>query len=287
MNRLTSLALPLPPAAAARASALKLACVVAFLGALAAPAFAEDFGEFGETTVIIEINASDGDVGFHSLMDGDAWSWGRITDPMGQKIVTAKASGAMADQGLTEFFFESAEPLCEPDEEEPDDPVLTLGEFLMRFAEGTYKFRAFTLDGDKLKGTAELTYDIPAAADISLTEDMEMAVDAVVIAWMPGDDLGDSCHDQALIDDGIIPDHADVPVVAWEVVVEPEDEDAATPTRKFTAHLPPGQTSVAVPEGYFTKYIEDGFTEFKFEVGAVEESGNQVFSEGSFEVADG
>jgi hypothetical protein len=245
-----------------------------------------DDEEFDEAFAIIEVNATDGDVGFHAKMDGEAWSWGRITDPMGKKIANMKASNALADQGLTEFFFESSEPVCEPDEEEPDARVVTLAEFLLRFAEGEYVFRGRTIEGDKLRSSDDFTYDIPAAPDVSMTDESEMAADSVVIEWMPGDDLGENCHDQDLIDDGLIPDHADVEVVGWEVVVEPDDDEAADPERKFSAQLPPDQLSVEVPEDFFTQYLADGFSEFKFEVGAIEEGGNQTFTEGSFEVTD-
>jgi hypothetical protein len=43
-------------------------------------------GDFGECKVLIEINASDGDIGFHFLMDGDDLNSARIHDPNGVKI---------------------------------------------------------------------------------------------------------------------------------------------------------------------------------------------------------
>jgi hypothetical protein len=41
---------------------------------------------------------------------------------------------------------------------------------------------------------------------------------------------------------------------------------------------------MSVPGGFFTQYLADGFNVFKFEVGAKDESGNQTFSEGVFEI---
>lgn len=242
--------------------------------------------EWDDLKVIIEINASDGDAGFHALADADAWRWFRVTDPDGNKILVMKLTGILMEQGLTENFFESAEPLCEPDEEEPDELVVTFAEFIMRFPEGDYLFIANTNEGDRVKGTAELTYNLPAAPDISMTEDSEQPIDEVIIEWEPGVDLGEKCHDQSLIDDGIIADPATVEIVGWEVVVEPDDDEASDPLRKFTVQLPPDQTSVLVPAEYLEMFFDEEFDEFKFEVGAIEESGNQTFSEGTFSVTD-
>jgi len=242
--------------------------------------------EWDELKLIIEINATDGDAGFHALADAGAWRWFRIDDPNGNKILAMRATGILRDQGMTENFFESAEPLCEPDEEEPDELVVTFAEFIDRFPAGDYLFRANNNEGDRVKGTVELTYNLPAAPDISMTDESEQSIDEVIVEWAPGVDLGEKCHDQSLIDDGIIADPADVEIVGWELVVEPDDEEASEPFRKYTVQLPPEQTSVLVPAEYFEMFLGEDFDEFKFEVGAIEESGNQTFSEGTFTVSD-
>lgn len=264
---------------------IKCALPILFLTALttASPVTAE-IVEWDELKLIIEINATDGDVGFHALADAGAWRWFRIDDPDGKKILAMRATGSLRDQGVTESFFESAEPLCEPDEEEPDDLVVTFAEFIMRFPEGDYLFRANNNEGDRVKGTTELTYNLPAAPDISMTEDSEQPIDEVIIEWAPGTDLGEKCHDQSLVDDGIIADPASVEIVGWEVVVEPDDEEAADPLRKFSVQLPPEQTSVLVPVEFLERFFGEDIDEFKFEVGAIEESGNQTFSEGTFSI---
>lgn len=240
--------------------------------------------EFDEALARIEINATDGDVGFHALLDADAWRWLRLDDPEGHKIFNAKPFAGLVEQGLTEVFFESSEPLCEADPEEPDARVQTLAEFLELYPQGEYIARGRTIDNEKLKSTIDFSYDIPAAPDIELTEDMTLPLDNAVIMWEPGDDLGERCHDQSLIDDGTITNHADVEVVRWEVVVEPADEDAVEIFRVFTAQVPADQLSVTVPEEFLQTYIDMGITTMKFEVGAMEESGNQTFSEGEFEI---
>lgn len=238
------------------------------------PAWAQ--GEFDETKVLVEINATDGDAGFHALLDADAWNEVRVDDPGGKKIFEEKAKGNLRDQGLTENFFESAEPLCRPDEEEPDEEVMPLAEFLGRFPAGEYSFSGKSNEGDELKGTAELTYDLPAAPNI-------VSFDGTLITWTAGNDLG-NCDDPTLVADGVITDPAAVPLVGWEVVVEPADEEAVDPLRVFSAQLPASANSVTVPADFVLAYLVDGVTEFKVEVGAIEASGNQTFSEDEFEV---
>lgn len=238
--------------------------------------------EFDEAIVIVEINATDGDIGFHALADADAWHFMKLTGPGNKKLLTMKARSNLMQQGLTENFFESAEPLCEPDDEEPDERVVTLAEFVERFPAGMYRFVAVNIDGGLFVSDRELTYDLPAAPDISMTEDMIFPVDAVVIMWEAGTDLGEACHDENLVLNGIISDPATVPLVGWEVVVEVDDDEA--PHRVFSAQMPPEQSFVTVPENFLQPFVDLGYTEFKFEVGAIEASGNRTFSEGSFEV---
>ena len=52
----------------------------------------EPCGDFGECKVLIEINATDGDIGFHWLGDADDLRSMRIDDPNGAKVFENKAS---------------------------------------------------------------------------------------------------------------------------------------------------------------------------------------------------
>ena len=237
--------------------------------------------EFDETKAFIEMNATDGDVGFHVLLDAEAWEWVTIDDPDGNQIFKEMARRNLMEQGLTENFFESAEPLCVADEEDPEAEVVPLAEFLERFLPGEYLFAGRTIEGDELEGTATLTFNLPAAPDISMfdgTEDVDPA--NALMTWAAGMILGEKCQDDDLVTQGIIPDPASVDVVGWEVVVEPADEEAFVPFRVFSVQLPPDQTSVTVSPEYLNAFPAG--TEFKFEVGAIEASGNQTFSEGGF-----
>ena len=67
----------------------------------------------------------------------------------------SSCADACGGQGLTEIFFESAEPPF--DELAPQD-------FFRRFPEGVYDIEGVTLDGAELESEVRLSYIIPAAA---------------------------------------------------------------------------------------------------------------------------
>ena len=247
---------------------------------LCAPAMAVE--EYDEVDVKVEINATDGDAGFHVLHDADGWHRTVIKDPEGDIIFNERAFNALREQGMTENFFESSEPVCRSDDEEED--FVPLRTFLDRFAMGDYKFRGWTLDGDRLVADAELTYDLPAAPKVIVRR----SGGSVFIRWRPGTDLG-NCDDPSLVADGTIPDPADVDVLRWEVAIEP-NEDAlpgeelpeGVPFMTMMVHLPGDARRFRVPPEYLAAYAAAGVRAFKVEVGAMEESGNQTFTERLF-----
>ena len=239
--------------------------------------------EFDETKVIIEINATDGDAGFHALFDADAWKEVRMDDPDGHKIFNEKAFKTLGTQGLTENFFESAEPVCDPLDAEEDEEAVSLEEFISRFPAGFYKLYGKTNDSEHFSGEAELTYELPAAPLIDDGVAFWEADEEVVISWAAGTTLGEKCHDEDLVEAGIIEVVTGDDIVGWEVVVEPADDEGIEPLRVFSIQLPAGQTDVTVPWEFIETYMdENDVDEFKFEVGAIEASGNQTFSEAEF-----
>ena len=252
---------------------------ILFLGAVTVATATEPCEDFGECKVLIEINATDGDIGFHFLMDGDDLKSAKIYGPNGKKIFEDKAKGALKEQKLTETFVESAEPLCWLDpERDEDDEIVFLEEFLERWADGFYLFEGKGEDKEKAYGETELTYALPAApADVDF--------DGAVISWDAGDDLG-NCASAAELDglvwDRILPIHPeDVTVDAWEVVLEPDVDDGdPLGGLKFTIRVPgdiemPG--SVTVPSEYLD-FLPAG-TPVKIEVGAIGGEDNATFSE--------
>ena len=209
---------------------LAAAVAVVFMGAgVIAATATEPCGDFGECKALIEINASDGDIGFHFLMDGDNLNSARIHDPNGVKVFEDYARGPMRDQKLTETFAESAEPPCfdpltDADPENDEEDFVTLEEFLDRWADGTYVFSGSGDGGEKSEGETELTYELPAAPT-----GLEYDEGTGVISWAAGNDLGACATAAELVDlvaDGTLPVHPeDVVVSAWELVFSSDDAD--------------------------------------------------------------
>jgi hypothetical protein len=225
----------------------------------------EPCGDLEECRAFIEINASDGDIGFHVLLDAEGWQQARIIDPDGKIIFHEQAHGPLKDQKLTENFFESAEPLCEEElvEEGEDDEVVTLPEFLERFPAGPYQFRNKLEGGEELAGITMFTHKIPAAP-------VEVDFDGSVISWEYGDDL-DACT--TFPEGFMLAEEGDI--VGYEVVLEPEDD--ALGSFKFTVQVPSDVNSVTVSAEYLSSL--DANTPLKVEVGAIERRFDALLNE--------
>ena len=234
---------------------------------------------FAEAEIFFELNNTDGDLGIHALIDGDGWKRLRIEDPRERKMLDIKVNGRLRRQGLTEIFFESAEPTF--DELDPKD-------FFRRFPEGEYEVEGITTEGEELESEVELTHVMPAPPVPSVNgkamavqcDDEEPGYDAsevsgpVTIAWDP---VSLSHPDEDGGGAGVQPP---VPVTInnYEVVVEVEVEvDGEEFASVFSVILPPGETSLTVP----AEFIALGDT-FKYEVLAREESYNQTAVESCF-----
>ena len=238
----------------------------------------EPCGDFEECKALIEINASDGDIGFHFLMDGDDLIKAELTGPEGDKVFADMAKGPLREQKLTETFAESAEPLCWPDPEaDPDEEIVTLEEFLEVWADGIYVFTGQGEEGEMSEGETELTYELPAAP-------AEVDFDGSVISWDAGDDLG-NCASAAELDDlvadGVLPVHPeDVAVAAWEIVLEPDVDDGdPVGNLLFSIRVEGGiaTKAVTVSAEYLASLPDD--TPVKIEVGAIGFDDNATFSE--------
>ncbi len=267
------------------------AAISALVGGAAGVANAtEPCGDFGECKALVEINAEDGDIGFHFLMDGDAVIYGAVFNPHHRKIFTYYPRRELRRQTSTELFQESAEPPCSDEVAEEGDDVVTLRQFTRRWKTGYYYFFAINSDWEAQWGKTKLTFDLPAAPD-DLEWDVEEDEPGEFegeISWAPGDDLGE-CSDELddLIDEGVVADPEDVDVAIWEVVLEvdiDEDdietpEDQAVANSKYVVRIPgdADELEVEVPDDFLETLPPN--TPAKVEVGAIGFDDNATFAE--------
>src|SRR5919198_2755840 len=134
-----------------------------------------------ESKLIIEHNAKDKDTGFQGFIDSeDGWKRITVTDPNGKKVLDFRPEGNLGKLGLTELFFETAEP------ENKDVPV---SELLKTLPEGEYTFKGFTSqsaeENGTLIGSATFSHDIPKApAILSPDEDAVLSKDENLhVSW--------------------------------------------------------------------------------------------------------
>ena len=221
---------------------------------------------FDVASVFLELNNTDGDLGIHSLFDGEPWKMLELEDPHEREILKIWLRGRLRRQGLTELFYESAEPTF--DELAPE-------QFLRRFPEGLYEVSGMTLEGEELESTSLLTHLLPAPPEISVS----------------GEALPEDC------DEGPVPAISEPFMVSWPAVGmshptlgrtgEPIEVDGyqlvlerEEPTLlKFTVDLPPSVTALTIPAG-----LTSPGEEIKVEVLVREASGNQTATESCFEV---
>jgi hypothetical protein len=201
-----------------------------------------------DSTMIVEFNDTDDDIGIQPFADGDPWTRLAIFDPNGRKLLDVDPTGKLDRFGLTELFAET---------HEPELSELPLERFKKRFPAGTYRMRGETVEGQRLVGRAKLSHDIPNGPEIaSPTEGQMVPENDAVASWSPGTQ----------------PDG--VQIDAYQVIVETDEEDP----RVFEADLPASVTSLKIPP----EFLEPG--PYKIEVLAIEESGNQTISELLFTV---
>jgi len=223
---------------------------------------------FSVANVFFELNNTDGDLGIHALIDGEPWKKLKIEDTRERKMLNIRLTGRLKKQGLTELFFESAEPTF--DELAPE-------EFFKRFPEGEYEVEGVTLEGIEMESTSVVTHLMPAPPNISVSgvpvpddcdEDPGPAVTGpYTVSWDP---VSTSHPDLGRRDESI-------DVVKYELVVEREEPDPL----KFSIDLPPSVTSLQLPTG-----LASPGEEFKVEVLVREASGNQTATESCFQIAE-
>lgn len=213
-------------------------CIALFIAPLPVAAKSLDVAR-----IYIEYNESGNDLGFHVFVDAEDWERLEITDPLGTKIFEVGSGGGYADLGLTELFFEGAEPTLDE---------FPLEDLLARFPEGRYGVVAQTTSGRRLSSQAVLSHAVPAGPVVST----RIENGAITIRWAPV--TGPAA---------ILPDDR-VVIVAYQVIVG-----------SFQVTLPATATRVTLPPE-FAASLSQG--RHDFEVLAIEASGNQTITEGEF-----
>ena len=240
---------------------LPLFLVAALIG-ICANVSAEDDDEeipFDEARLFFELNDTDGDLGIHGKVDGDEWKYLEIEDPFERDMARIWIRGRLRRQGLTELFFESAEPPF--DELDPDD-------FFARFPEGTYEIEGYTLDGEERESEVYLSHIIPEApqkltvnyqaAPEDCDEQQPPVVSApVTLRW----DSVDSAHEELGSHRGGGLESLGIEVIYYEVVAEIDDTDY-----KETVIVPAETSEVTLSPAIIGLVDEAEDREFKFEI---------------------
>ena len=215
------------------------------------PTSPQDTIPFDDALVFIEFNSTDEDLGFHATFDSPGWEGAAICSPEGIKLFEVKAGGSTEKHGLSELFFEGAEPSLD---EQPKE------EFLARFPEGEYIVAGVTTQGQALRSEATFTHDIPdEPVLISPDEGETVPLDSVVIAWEP------------------VTSPPGIEVVRYEVFFAtaepPEGEPAPTLDIELMLQLPSTVSEVQIPP----EFLMPG-TGYQVEVLAIEFSGNKTIA---------
>jgi hypothetical protein len=218
-----------------------------------------DGSKLKQAKVIIEHNATDNDTGFQAFVDADGWEKLEIIGPKGL-VAVFQGRDAVGELGMTELFFES---------HEPENVKMPIAELLAKMPAGDYEFRAAAskLGGQSgmMLGKAVLTHKIPAGvALIAPALDSTVPVADLSMKW--------SGTGKAL-------DGSDIKLVSYQLIVEKSEDPHPNMIGKrgLSMYLPASVTEMTVPAAM----LEPG-TPYKWEVLAIEESGNQTLTEGTF-----
>jgi hypothetical protein len=200
--------------------------------------------KFEATRIFIEYNSTDNDLGFHVFLDAENWRSIQIVNPAGTTIFQVEGKGAYGDLGLSELFTEGAEPTLD---------VFPLDQLLALFPEGKYQFRGVTVSGQRLSRTATLSHAVPAGPAVSSVVDG----DTVVIGWEPVTAPPPNFPERK------------IDVTGYQVIVDP-----------FQVTLPGSSREVTLPREFVDSLAPGSHG---FEVLAIDASGNQTITAGSFE----
>jgi len=191
-----------------------------------------------------EYNASANDLGVHVSLDAEDWKRLVILKPNRRQLIEVEGKGPYRELGMTELFFEGAEPSLDE---------FPLSGLLDRFPEGEYEIKGRTVDGELLESDVMFSHAIPDGPEVSAEVGPG---DSLVISWTPVSSPPPGFPDRPIT------------ITGYQVIVG-----------SFQVTVPPTTTSVTVaPE--FVASLTSG--EQPFEVLAIEASANQTLTEGTF-----
>jgi hypothetical protein len=207
----------------------------------------------------IEHNATDKDTGFQGFIDSEGWRRLDVRGPNGQ-VLRFEARGALAHLGLTELFFETVEP---------QNADVSIEQMLAKLPEGNYTIAGPAQENGRragrTSGKAWLTHDIPEGPRlVSPAEGATVPVLGVVARWGP---VSETITGEP------------VRIIAYQLIIEKDVEPHRHMIGKpgLSMYLPPSVTNIDIPNGFLERR-----TAYNWEVLAIERSGNQTLSSGSF-----
>jgi hypothetical protein len=200
---------------------------------------------FKESRIYIEFNQTANDLGYHISLDAEDWQRLQIVNPVGRLVFAVEGFNAYQRLGMTELFFEGAEPNLD---EFPLDQLLAL------FPEGPYTFAGKTVEDEDLVSMSTLSHAVPNGPG------------GIAAALGPNGSLVISWHPVTTVPAGF--PARPISIIGYQVIVA-----------SFQVTVPATVTSVTVPPE-FVRTLAAG--EILFEVLAIDVSGNQSITESSF-----
>jgi hypothetical protein len=213
--------------------------------ASAASAAASKPLRYDEHDLFIETNATDRDAGLQMKLDAEDCKWLKLRDPKGRLILNLQTRGRPRRYGLTELFFEAAEPSFDE---------VPFRVFKKRFPSGRYSFRGRTVEGRRLASSDGLSHRVPAGPKITFpTKHTQVDPNDFTVTWEP------------------VTSPTGVRIVRYIVVVTRGERD-------LEMDLPSSARSASIPAVFLKPDVKPG-DESKVEVLARERSGNQTITE--------
>jgi hypothetical protein len=207
----------------------------------------------------IEHNATDKDTGFQGFIDGEGWRRLELRGPAGD-VAAFEGRGSLGELGLTELFFETVEP---------ENAKVPIDQMLAKLPEGNYTIAGPGQENGtgtgQTSGTAWLTHDIPAGPKlVSPRDGARVPARDLVARWRP---VSKTIAAKP------------VRIIAYQLIIERDVEPHRHMIGKFglSMYLPRSVTRIEVPNGFLQRR-----TAYNWEVLAIERSGNQTLSSGSF-----